>query len=354
MSAVNRSAGSVRQLESGKWQATLVLGEGRGAPKTTKTFGTRRAAKEWLVMAKQQGVASGPPAAMTLGDAFDVYVAENALRANTAETYHHAKTHAVEAGIADRRLGRLDRTVQTIFTTSLVRKGLAPATTNLYAEKLNAVLRYAADKGAIGFVPRSVKVPVDDLEVPAITVADVRALLEVAPDEFAPAIILGAFAGLRASEAAAVTVADVDWLAGTVTVAKAVDHVGAFVKTKTSKTRIVPLAPDVVAQLSVYAQGKPSTDTLSTNLNGGVLTAIMYQKMFRAVADEAGLSFTSHALRKFFATTLLANGVNPKAAAKYLGDSLATMLKTYALVQHTDAELARTATAAAFAATVAA
>lgn len=353
MNAVNKGAGSVRQLSSGKWQATLVLGEGRGAPKSTKTFATRREANKWLATAKHEGVASGPAATMTLGQAFDTYVAENPLRRNTVKTFAHAKTHAVDAKLGARRLGKLDRTVQTVFTTTLVRKGLAPATVNLYAQKLNAVLNYAAAKGAINFTPHSVRVPVDEVEESAITAAQVRTLLDAAPEEITPAILLGAFAGLRASEACAVTVADVDWTGGALTVNKAVNDWADFVPTKTSKTRVVPLAPEVVEELAKAAQGKPPTDTLATNLNGGVLSTTMYHKLFKAAVDEVGLDFTTHALRKYYATTLLASGVNPKAAAKFLGDSLETMLRTYALVQATDADMARAATRAAFAAAVA-
>ena len=79
-----------------------------------------------------------------------------------------------------------------------------------------------------------------------------------------------------------------------------------------------------------------------------------FPRTFAAVADAAGVDVTFHALRKYFATTLLASGVNPVAVAKYLGDTVETMLKTYALEQSTDADEASGAIAGAFAATVAA
>jgi integrase len=355
MSNVNQSAGSVRQLPSGKWQATVRLGEGRGAARTTKTFATRRDANAWLATTKASTVPTGPAASQTVAQAFDAYLAANALAPNTVETFLHARAHAEAAGLGSTKLSKLKPSAAHAFTTHLVRRGLAPSTVNIYAKKLATVLRFAHADGGLAFTPSAVTVTERPVEVPALTAAEVASLYEAAPDEFAPAIALGAFAGLRASEACAVTVADVDFLTGILTVDKAVDERGEFVPTKTARsTRKVPLDADVVALLARACEGRDRGDTIATNADGGVLTTSSFAKTFAKVAHAAGVDVSSHALRKFYATTLLAHGVNPKAVAQYLGDSVATMLKTYALVQHTDAELARAATAAAFAAVAAA
>lgn len=352
---VNTTAGNVRQLPTGKWQATLLLGTGRGARKTTKTFPTRRAATAWLQQAKRDGVPTGPASEQTVAQAFATYIAAKVLKPQTIGTFVHARNHAVAAKIGDTKLAALKPSAQHAYTAHLVRHGLDASTVNLYAKKLSAVLRFAAADGGLGFTPKAVTVPDHVVEVPAITAADVKALYEASPEEFAPAILLGAFAGLRASEAAAVTVADIDWHHGTLSVNKAINDRGEFVTTKTPRSmRTVPLAPGVVAQLAAFARGKPLTDTIATNTEGGVLPSSWFARTFSRVSATAGVPITFHALRKFYATTLLANGVNPKAAAKYLGDSIEVMLRTYALTQSTDAELAKAATASAFAATVAA
>jgi integrase len=355
MSNANQSAGSVRQLPSGKWQATVRLGEGRGAARTTKTFPTRREASAWLSNTKAAGVPTGPAASQTVAQAFDAYLAAKVLAVNTAETYRQARVHAEASGLGATTLAKLRPSALDGFTAYLVRQGLAPGTVNIYAKKLAAVLRFAHADGGLAFTPSAVTVTERPVEVPALTAAEVASLYEAAPDEFAPVIALGAFAGLRASEARAVTVADVDFLTGVVTVDKAVDERGEFVPTKTARSmRKVPLAPEVLTLLARACEGKARDDTIATNADGGVLSTSAFYRTFGEVARSAGVEVTSHALRKFYATTLLAHGVNPKAVAQYLGDSVATMLKTYALVQHTDAELARAATAAAFAAVAAA
>ena len=93
---------------------------------------------------------------------------------------------------------------------------------------------------------------------------------------------------------------------------------------------------------------------MATNSNGAILTTSTFTRTFTKATDDVGVDVTFHALRKFFATTMLAAGVNPVAVAKYLGDTVETMLKTYALEQTTDADEAHDAIAGAFRATVAA
>ena len=356
ISPVNVTAGSIRRLDSGpsagKFQATIVLGEGRGAAKRTKTFATRKAAADWQHETKVRGVAHGDAAGRTLAAAFDVYLASRVLQTNTAETFRAARGHVVAAGLGDVKLAKLKPSDQNRFTVWMVQNGFAASTVNLYARKLTAVLRLAAADGGLGFVPKTVTVEHRPEEVPAISPADVRALVDAAPDPFAPAILLGAFCGLRASEAAAVTVADVDWTAGTVRVDKAVDVDGRYCQTKTARSvRTVPVPADVLAALAPH-RFRGDDANLAQNFDAGRMSPRTVARTFRITADDAGLpDVTFHALRKFYATTQLAAGVNPKAVARNLGDSLATMLVAYAQVRTEDVDVARAALADAFAAT---
>lgn len=355
---VNVTAGSIRHLtagpSAGRWQATLILGEGRGATKRTRTFATRRDAAAWQHDTKRRGLPHGDAAAQTVAQAFDVYLSARVLRPNTVETFQAVRAHVVASGLGDVKLAKLKPSAQDQFTAWLVREGFAPSSTNMYASKLATVLRFAAADGGLGFTPKAVTVTQRRTEVPAMTVADVAALYAAAPDDFAPVILLGAFCGLRASEACAVTVGDVDWNVGSVRVSKAVDADGRHDRTKTERSlRTVPVPANVLAELEPQRFRSADAD-LARNYDGGRLTPRCFARTFRAVADDAGVDVTFHALRKFYATTQLAAGVNPKAVARYLGDSVATMLATYALVQPTDDDLARAAIAAAFGATAAA
>jgi integrase len=318
MHTVNTTAGSIRQLPSGKWQATLVLGEGRGAPKKTKSFPTRRDASAWLAAVKAEGVPSGPASTQTVAQSFDAYLDARVLAPNTVATFTHTRQHVVAAGLGDVKLAKLKPSALHQFTAHLAREGLAAASVNLYARHLATVLKFAHADGGLGFNPSAVTVSVRRAEVPALTIDQVKKLYEAAPDELAPVILFGAFAGLRASEACAVTVADVDFLHGTLTVDKAVDKWGEFVKTKTARSmRRVPLGPEVLELLARACEGKEREDTIATNAHGGIVTTGTLTKAFTRIAADAGVDTTFHALRKFYATTLLARGVNPTAAAQF-------------------------------------
>jgi len=334
VNGVNQTAGSVRQLASGKWQSTVRLGEGRGAARVTKTFATRKAAMAHLSATRATGMASGEMAQQTVAQAFDVYIASKVLKPNTVQTYVTAKGHVVTSGLGAVRLKALKPSAVVAFTTW----------------KLTAVLKFAAADGALSFAPKTSSVTEYHEEIPVITAADVAKLYEAAPDGFAPMILLGAFCGLRASEACAITVGDIDFLAGMLSVTKASDEVGAMVTTKTARSvRKVPIAADVLVHLGAVAKGKPMTDTLATNAFGQPVAPRTLFTTFSKIATEAGVPITFHSLRKFYATNLLSAGVNPKAVAKYLGDSVQTMLKTYALVAATDADQAKAAMSKAFA-----
>ena len=179
---------------------------------------------------------------MTVADAFDAYIDAKVLTPTTVKTFRAAKRYAVEQGIGAIKLANLRPSHVDAYTAHLVRAGLAPRTVNLKAAKLNAVLRFAAADGGLAFAPKAVKVKVSEVKRQAITAADVKALFEAASEDFAPAIILGAYCGLRASEAAGLTVGDINFTTGEVSITKAANDAGEYVRTKTPRSvRVIPV-----------------------------------------------------------------------------------------------------------------
>lgn len=354
MPHVSKSAGSVRQLKSGrsagKWQATARIGEGHGARRVTKTFTRERDAKVWLTDVRTKNFAHGPAAEQTVAQAFDTYLDAKVLARNSVEIYTAARGHVVASGLGDVKLAKLKPSNLERFTTWLVRNGFASVTVNQYAGKLSTVLRFAAADGGLDFTPKAVRVAVHVEERPALEAAQVWALHDAAPDGFAPAILLGAFCGLRATEAAAVTVGDIDFTAGTVTVNKAVDNRGRYVKPKTPRSmRTIPIPPAVVAHLAPH-RFRAADANLAVNFYDRRFTSPTFAMNFAEVAVDAKVDCTFHALRKFFATSQLAAGVNPKTVARYLGDTIEVMLRTYAQVRPEDADASRKAMAEVYAA----
>jgi integrase/recombinase XerD len=123
--------------------------------------------------------------------------------------------------------------------------------------------------------------------------------------------------GLRASEATAMEVADVDLKEG-------------FLRArgKGAKERVVPVGSSALKALEVYlARGRPKLvgvqvqSSLFVNSRGGRLTRQGLYKIVQGHARSAGLAgrMTPHTLRHTFATHLLAGGCDLRSLQEMLG-----------------------------------
>lgn len=332
------TAGSVRQLPDGRWQAGIPLGYGRGARRQTRTVATRREAQAWLQAAQAGNEALGTTAGKTIRQAFALYIETRGLGAGTARTFTNALAQLDAAGLADVRLRNVKPSMLERYATHCL-KVVSANTARLYVAKLVAVLKFARRDGALSFDPKSPTIRVQREQRPALDVDQVRSLYEAAPENVRALIVLQAFTGMRISEASAITVADVDTTHGVIKVTKQVAEDGSLVETKNRKSRAVPVAPEVIAMLPLA--GKLPGAYLATNAFGDVLRPGTSGDWFRGVARAAGVEATSHELRKFYVTTNLGAGVNPATVAAYIGDTVKVMLEVYALVQPSDAELSR-------------
>ncbi|MCG8919888.1 site-specific integrase [Actinokineospora sp. PR83] len=183
------------------------------------------------------------------------------------------------------------------------------------------------------------------------------------------AVPLGAGAGLRQGEILGFSTADIDRGTGTLHVVRQIRVVGktlVFSLPKGGKTRDVPLGEGVIDAVDDHverygtrmvtlpwstADGRPETVELVLMREDG---RPWYGDLFNKVEwmpafAEAGLVYRRridgmHALRHFFASTLLANGVSIKELAEYLGHSdVKTTLETYTHLMPSSGERARRA-----------
>lgn len=92
---------------------------------------------------------------------------------------------------------------------------------------------------------------------------------------------------------------------------------------KGGKRRVVPLAPPLVAELSVWLADRPRTGWVIPNLvrQGDGVAPQTVSRLLAHLAHSAGLNDTGHALRHSFATELLAKGrgTNLRAVSRLLG-----------------------------------
>ena len=149
--------------------------------------------------------------------------------------------------------------------------------------------------------------------------ADLDALFAAAVDEDAPdlrrAIALGAFAGLRVSEAAALDWRDVD-----------VESRRLYIRGKGGKERVFGLSPVLLDKLLPDTGGNVVTAG-EKPIDGGVL-----QRRINRFITRAGVEHTFHDLRKRGATLAIAKTGDVYAVAKAFGWASIETASSYAAV----------------------
>jgi integrase len=161
------------------------------------------------------------------------------------------------------------------------------------------------------------------------TTDQVWALHDAMPPQLRAAVLLAAFAGLRASETCGLRVADVDFLRRPIN--PAVQYPADELKTETSRMP-VPIPASMVLALSAHVLDLPSA-TVLTDERGGQLGPWMLDRAFRAARGKvAGLpdGFRYHDLRHYFASLLIASGCDVKTVqARLRHKSATTTLNVY-------------------------
>ncbi|MDR6970836.1 site-specific integrase [Leifsonia shinshuensis] len=179
--------------------------------------------------------------------------------------------------------------------------------------------------------------------------AQIWALHNALPEHFRPVILLGAFAGLRVAEIAALRVSDVDFMRGIIS--PAIQYPAEPLKTDMSKTPI-PIPQEVALEqnripvqwgsstLVVGAYGRPVAPyTIETAF-----------KLSRTTVDGVTEGFQIHDLRRYYASLLIAAGLDIKTVqARLRHASAKTTLDTYGHMWPDKDESARAAVSAAYA-----
>lgn len=153
-----------------------------------------------------------------------------------------------------------------------------------------------------------------------ITGAELARILEHVADQpqLRRAVLLGAWAGLRISEAARLSWSDVD-----------VDQRSALVLGKGGKTRRVSLSTRLLEELGAYA-GAPLQGNVVTGGSTGWAPGTLGRKVNGAIA-KAGVDGTYHKLRHRYGSVAYQRTKDPKALAEQMGHaSVSTTMGFYA------------------------
>lgn len=240
-------------------------------------------------------------------------------------------------------------------------RALAASTTGKVFTHLNSVLRAAVLDGRIGANPcASAKAPKPPKrKVQPWTAAREASVRAALPEKIRAMVDAGTGLGLRQSEIFGLAVEEVDFLRRLVNVRQQVKLVGGrpyFAIPKGEKERHVPLAAQTSEALAAHLAAFPAvTVTLpwhepKTRRHGRPHTALLLfttrtgrplhrngfnANVWRPAVKAAGLPDDRvngcHMMRHVFASNLIAEGVDVRRVAEYLGhsDGGALVLKTY-------------------------
>lgn len=221
-------------------------------------------------------------------------------------------------------------------------KPLAPSTINMLAAILHGVFSQAVLDDVVGRHPmRGVKIPRTEVgaertDIP--TADDVRALIESARGTavgkgrnptLAAMIQVAAETGLRAGELCGLRVRNVNFLRGEIHVVEQISQrSGDFAPLKTeSSRRVVPIGPGTVQVIEEQLRRVPRApeETVFCTREGRPLSSSSLSARFRTVARRAGVDTTFHALRHFYASSLIASGASVVMVQRALGHASASM-----------------------------
>ncbi|TFD80531.1 tyrosine-type recombinase/integrase [Cryobacterium psychrophilum] len=284
-------------------------------------------------------------AKMTVGEWCGVWL--KGYEVNRASTVRQARTHVkhIVAAFGTRTLASVRPSEVKAWIVKLKASGLADSTVYALHARLSHVFSDAVHDGLIPRSPVSRRTsPRAGKQRPYVaTTAQVWALHDAMPEGMKPVILLGAFAGLRVAEIAALRVSDVDFMRGIIT--PAIQYPAEPLKTEMSKTPI-PIPADLALELN-RVPANWGSPTLVVGAFGRPIAPYTIETAFRVARETIeGLpeGFRIHDLRHYFASLLIASGLDVKVVQNRLRHASAkTTLDTYSHMWPDKDESARAA-----------
>lgn len=323
---------SIQKRPNGKWRARYRDDAGK---EHARHFVRKTDAQSWLDAQTAQLVAgthiAPRQARITVGEWCRLWL--EGYAGNRASTVRQAEVHVariVEA-FGDRPVGAIRPSHVRTWIAQLNAEGLSTSYVYALHARLAQIYSDAVHDGLVARSPCSRRTsPQSGRQRAYVATTDqVWALYDVMPQHLRPAILLGAFAGLRLSEACGLRVSDVDLMRGIVS--PAVQYPADPLKTETSRTA-VPIAQSVALELADHI-GRWGSDTVLVNDLGRQLAPWTLERAIRTARGKVpGLSpeFRYHDLRHYFASLLISSGTDVKVVqARLRHASAKTTLDTY-------------------------
>lgn len=263
-----------------------------------------------------------------------------------ASTVRQAKVHV---GLIDKHLGTMllaDVKPSTVkgFMSALREAGYADSYVYAVHRRLSQIMADAVHDGVLSRNPcsRRTSPGAASARPYVITTEQVWEIHDAVPEEIRPAVLLGAFAGLRLSEAAGLRARDCDFMRGVIR--PEVQWGDAPLKSKTAGTA-VPIPRELATMLAT------THETVVADAHGLPVPPWRIARAVVAVREQVeGLPerFSFHDLRHYYASMLIASGLDVKIVQTRLRHaSVVTTLNVYGHLMPDADETSRTAVSAA-------
>jgi integrase len=324
---------SARDGKGLRWMSRYVDDQGS---EHSKSFSRKADAQKWLdgqTATLVSGTHVAPrDAQLTVQEWCDLWI--EGYKVNRDSTVREARTHIRR--IVDEFGGVPLSAIRPSHVKGWVAKlqqvPYQPSYVYALHSRLSQLLADAVHDGLLGRNPcsRRTAPPMGKPKPYVITTEQMWAVHDLMPDHFKVAVLLGAFVGLRVSEASGLRVADVDFLRGIVNPVQ--QWPGVELKTEGS-TNPVPIPRDLTLLLAASVEKYPSHMMVTKGEGSDCAGPWLIERAFRKVrAQIEGLpeEFSFHDLRHYLASMLIHDGNDYKAVqARMRHASARTTLDTY-------------------------
>ncbi|MGD3151948.1 tyrosine-type recombinase/integrase [Tsukamurella tyrosinosolvens] len=329
---------SAKAGKGSRWRARYVDAAGG---EHEKLFARKVDAQKWLdgqTAAIVGGTHVAPrDAALTFHEWAEQWLAGYAV--NRKSTLRQAKSHVkrIEETFGDTPIRDIRPSSVKTWVAALQREGMAASTVHAYHSRLRRILDDAVHDGYLPRNPCSKRTapPMGKSKVYVATTEQVWAVADAVPAHYRAAVLLGAFAGLRVSEAVAVrTHEDVDFIRGIVHPREqwTADDPRSPLKTEGSEAP-VPIPNELALELAASVKRWPGETLVTDGATGARVGPWRIEAAIRnARGTVEGLpeTFVFHDLRHYFASALIAGGADIKTVQARLRHAKAsTTLDVY-------------------------
>jgi integrase len=279
------------------------------------------------------------PASVTVSQWADRWRETLTVRRSTRHSYGVSIDKHVLPVLGDVRLADLTAGDVERFTAQLL-EGVAVTTARLIVAHLRVLLQAAVRAGLLVSNPAGAarKPRHDPGPVATYTPAELQTIVGAAARYAAGGVIATlAATGMRVGEALALDVTDWDAAAGTLRIDRTYSRRFGVGPPKSRHSRRVITAPDLVRSVLDAARGGRSMGPLFPSSAGRRRSGRAVTRAWASLLRSAGLPRRKlHTLRHSVATAMIGAGVPLPDVAAYLGDTVATLAKTYLHRTRTD------------------